>query len=96
MNRIDPWRFGAAAAIAFSLLFTLCALAFALAPEGTLDFFNSWFHGLDLRLLRPQGGRALTIGQYVYGLVGVALVGFVGAAALAALYDLFSVRSRPR
>lgn len=95
MTHLDPWRFGAAAAVAFSLLFSLCALAFMLAPEGTLDFFNSWFHGLDLRLLRPQGGRGLTLGQYLYGLVGVAVVGFGGAAALAALYDLFAFR-RPR
>lgn len=95
MTPLDPWRFGAAAAVAFSLLFTLCALAFLLAPEGTLDFFNSWFHGLDLKLLRPQGGRALTLGQYLYGLVGVAVVSFGGAVVLAALYDLFSFQSRP-
>jgi hypothetical protein len=33
---------------------TLCALAVAVPTA--VDFFNNWFHGLDLRLLRPPGG----------------------------------------
>ena len=90
MNSLDAWRFGAAAALAFSILYTACALAVALFPDGTIDFFNNWFHGLDLRLLKPQGSRPLTIGQFVYGLAGAAIVSFAVGAALAAFYNVFA------
>jgi hypothetical protein len=96
MNRLDSWRFGAATALTFSLLFTACALAFALSPEATFDFFNNWFHGLDLRLLKPPGGRALTFERYAYGLVGAAGVSFLGGLVLAGLYNMFSKRPGPR
>lgn len=89
MNSLDAWRFGAAAALSFSILYTVCALAVALFPEGTVDFFNNWFHGLDLRLLKPPGGRALTIGQFVYGLASAAVVSFAVGAALAGFYNVF-------
>ena len=96
MNSLDAWRFGAAAALTFSILYTVCALAVALFPDGTVDFFNNWFHGLDLRLLRPQGGRPLTIGQFASGLASAAAVSFVGGAVLAGAYNVFSSRTRPR
>jgi hypothetical protein len=96
MNGLHPWRFGAATAVTFSLLYTACALAVALFPDGTVDFFNNWFHGLDLRLLKPQGGRPLTIGQFVSGLVGAAGVSFAGGAVLAGSYNVFSRRTGGR
>lgn len=89
MNRLDAWRFGGAAALTFSILYTVCALVVALFPEATVDFFNNWFHGLDLRLLRPQGGRPLTIGEFVFGLAGAAVVSFAVGTALAGFYNLF-------
>jgi len=93
MNSLNPWRFGVALALTFSILYTLCALAVALFPDGTMDFFNNWFHGLDLRLLKPPGGRSLTIGQFVYGLVSAAAVSFAGGAVLAGSYNLLSRRT---
>ena len=95
MNRLQLWQFGFAAAITFSALYTVCALAVALFPDGTIGFFNAWFHGLDLRLLKPPGGRPLTLGQFLYGLVSAAVVSFAIAATLAAFYNLFA-RAFPR
>ena len=93
MNGIAPWRFGAATALTFSILYTVCALAVALFPDGTVDFFNNWFHGLDLRLLKPPGGRPLTLGQFAYGLVSAAVVSFGGGAVLAGSYNVLSRRT---
>ena len=59
-------------------------------PDSTIGFFNAWFHGLDLALLRPPGGRPLTLGLFVYGLVSAAAVSFVVAASLAGFYNLFA------
>ena len=57
MNRLQPWQFGFAGAVTFSLLYSACALAVALFPDTTIGSFNAWFHGLDLTLLRPMGRR---------------------------------------
>lgn len=92
MDKLNPSLVGTAAAITFSAVFTGCALAVVLFPEGTMNFFNAWFHGLDLTLLQPPAGRPLTLGQFVYGLVGVATVSFVTGALFAAVYNLI----RPR
>ncbi len=92
MNRIDPLTVGSATAITFSIVFTVCALAVALFPDGTISFFNTWFHGLDLNLLKPPGGRPLTINQFFYGLVGVAATSFLVGTLFAAVYNLI----RPR
>ena len=54
MLKLHPWRFGVAMAITVALLYSLCALAVALYPDATIDFFNAWFHGLDLMRLKPR------------------------------------------
>ena len=90
MNSLRPWKSGIAAAAAFSLFYTACALAFVFFPDGTIRFFNAWFHGLDLTLLRPPGGRPLTFGQFFYGVCGAGLVSFVIATTFVGFYNLFS------
>lgn len=90
MNRLQPWQLGLSAAVTFSVLYMACALAVTLFPEGTIGFFNAWFHGLDLALLRPPGGRPLTLGQFFYGWVSAAVVAFAIAATLAGFYNWFA------
>lgn len=92
MYEIHPVRAGAAAAITFSVLFTICAAAVVLFPEATINFFNTWFHGLDLTLLRPDPPRVLTIRQFVYGLVGVIAVSYLAGSAYALVYNLLKPR----
>ena len=92
MGRLNPWILGCTASITFSVTFAVCALAVALFPDGTVSFFNAWFHGLDLNLLKPPGGRPLTFGQFFYGLVGVAATSFVVGILFAAVYNLIQPR----
>jgi hypothetical protein len=92
MNTLGAWRFGAAAALTFSIVYTVCALAVALFPDGTIGFFNYWFHGLDLRLLKPPEGRPLTIEQFFGGLVSVAIVSYATGSALAGFYNALARR----
>ncbi len=87
MERLNPWILGSAAAITFSVVFTVCALAAALFPDGTVGFFNAWFHGLDLTLLKPPSGRPLTFGQYLQGLVGVLMTSFAVGMLFATVHN---------
>lgn len=93
MNRLLPWPFGLAAAVTFSVVYSVCALAVLLSPDATIGFVNAWFHGLDLALLKPPGGRPLTLFQFFGGLLSAAVVSFVIGALLAASYNLFARRS---
>ena len=89
MNRLHVWKFALAAATTFAALDVLCALAVALSPDATIAVFNTWFHGLDLKLLAPPGGKAITATQVVSGAFSAAVVSFVGGTILAACYNLF-------
>ena len=90
MNRLDVWKFALAAAVTFAALSAVCAVAVIVSPDSTIAVFNNWLHGLDLKLLVPPGGRPVTAGQVVSGVISAAVVSFVGGAVLAGCYNLFS------
>ena len=90
MNRLNPLALGISAAITFAILYVACALTFALAPDAALEFFNAWVHGIDLPVLKPAAGKALTLGVFLYGLVGIAVTSFVAGFLLAFFYNLLS------
>jgi hypothetical protein len=87
MEKLNPWVMGAALAITFVAVYALCAAAFAIAPTATIDFFNTWFHGLNLAGLQV-GAKPFTFGVFLYGAVGIAVVAFVCGAVFAASYNL--------
>lgn len=90
MNRLNVWKLALAAAVTFAALSAICALAVIIAPDATIAVFNNWFHGLDLKLLVPPGGRPVTAGQVISGVISAAVVSYVGGAILAGCYNLFS------
>lgn len=87
MEKLNPWMVGAALAATFVVVYALCAAAFALVPGATLDFFNAWFHGLNLAGLQA-GAKPFTVGLLLYGLVGVAVFGLLCGVIFAASYNL--------
>ena len=89
MNRLNVWKFALAGAVTFAALTAICAVAVIASFDATLAVFNTWFHGLDLRLLVPPGGRTVTAGQVLGGVVSGVVVGFVAGAILAGTYNAF-------
>lgn len=75
MNKLNPWRTGAATALTAAIVSILCALAVYLFPQGTVEFVNSWTHGLDLTVLRTD--RPMTLANVVLGVFNVSLTGFL-------------------
>ena len=96
MNSLNVWKFGLAASVTFAALSAVCAVAVILWPDATIAVFNNWFHGLDLKLLVPPGGRPVTASQFISGVVSAAVVAFVGGAILAGCYNLFGGGSKER
>ncbi len=87
MNTLNPWTTGVALAVTLAIVYALCAAAFALWPAATLDFFNAWFHGLNLAGLQA-GAKPFTVGVFVYGLVDIVAFGLVTGAVFAVSYNL--------
>jgi hypothetical protein len=86
MDNLNPWRVGSATALTAAIINVACAAAVYLFPEGTVDFVNSWTHGLDLTMLRSD--RPWTLGGLVFGLFNVTLTGFLVGTLYAWLYNL--------
>lgn len=86
MDRLNPWHTGSATALMAAVVSVTCAVAVYLFPEGTLEFVNSWTHGLDLTSLRSN--RAWTLGGLAHGLFNVTLTGFLAGALYAGCYNL--------
>jgi hypothetical protein len=92
---LAPTRVGGALALTGAVAYAICAAAFAVWPDGTLDFFNALFHGVDLAPLKP-GRKALTLGVFVYGLVGIAVAAFLSGVVYAVAYNLLGGRAAAR
>jgi hypothetical protein len=86
MNRLNPWHTGGAVALMVAIVSVACAAAVYLFPDGTVEFVNSWTHGLDLTVLKSD--RAMTPGSVLLGLFNVSLTGFVIGALFAGSYNL--------
>jgi hypothetical protein len=81
---------GIALAITFAFMSALCALAFLVWPEATLDFFAAFMHGLDLKTVKSAAPIALT--RVFYGVVGLGGVGFLAGVVFASAYNATSGR----
>ncbi len=68
------------------ILSLLCALLIAIAPEATLKFFGSVFHGVDF----AQTAAPVTVSGVLTGLVAIAVVAFVAGWLFAEIYNKLS------
>ena len=87
MEKPHPWVTGAALAGTLAVVYALYVAAFAIAAATTIDFFNAWFHGLNLAGLQA-GAKPFTFGGFLYGLAGLTASGFAGGAIFAGAYNL--------
>lgn len=91
MDRLNPWHVGSATALTTAVISGVCAVAVYLFPEGTVNFVNSWTHGLDFTVLRSE--KPWTLASLAYGLFNVTVTGFLVGALFACCYNL--VRKYP-
>ena len=72
-------------ASASAVLSLLCALLIALAPEVSLKFLGSIFHGMDI----TQIAQPVTLTGVVTGLIAIVLVAFITGWLFAIIYNYF-------
>lgn len=79
-------RTGLTVAITVAVFYSACALIWALAPQASLTWMNSLFHGLDFSgMVRP---RVFAWSGFLYALAVLVVWGF----ALGAFYNWLARR----
>ena len=89
-NKLSIVGTGIALAITFALMSALCAIAFFVVPDATLDFFGAFMHGVDLKTVKSAASISLT--RVLYGVVGLGVIGFVTGVVFASAYNATSGR----
>jgi hypothetical protein len=83
---IDIKKFGLAWALTFSLLYIGCIYTMAiLGKDGSILFFNSLLHGIDVSAILKMDMPLWEIGM---GLSGVFIMGWLVGGAIAGIYNL--------
>ncbi len=90
MEATKPWVTGAALAVTAGIVYLVCALAVALFPDGTLAFFSTWAHGVDLTLVRRPAAKPLTAEEWIYGFVSIVVASYLAGALFGWARNLFS------
>ena len=78
-------RTGSALAITAVLMNGICAALIALWPAESISFANAWMHGVDLQLIRATAPP--TLGGFLYGAIGLAVISFVVGVVYAWVYN---------
>jgi hypothetical protein len=87
--RLDTRAFGMAAALVAAVLFTICALAVAVAPQPTTALAGYLIH-MDLSGMT----RSVTLGSFVGGLIIWTLGTAIAFGSAAAIYNRLVARIR--
>ena len=88
MDKVNTLGAGIALAVTLALMSAVCAIAFVLAPEATLDFFSAFMHGLDLKTVKAA--TPLSFGRVLYGIIGLSVVGFLAGFVFALAYNFIN------
>lgn len=86
MNKLSVLSVGIALGATLALLSMLCALAFAIWPVATLDFFSAFMHGLDLSAVRSSA--PMSPGRVLYGVLGLGIIGIAAGVVYASIYNV--------
>lgn len=93
MHDLEVKRTGLAVGITSMLLYAACALLMLIAgPGGTVKFFNSLFHGLDVSTVVRMD---IPLWEAGVGIVGTFMLGWLVGACIAAVYNVAPGRARP-
>lgn len=86
MNKLNTLAVGIALGITLALTSLLCALAFALWPGATLDFFAAFMHGIDFTTVKSVA--PMNPASVLYGAIGLGVVGLITGVVSGAVYNV--------
>ena len=71
--------------------YVLCILGTVLFPEFLMTLFNSWFHGVDISILKPADGNWIFgTGNLLLGLLTFPIISWFTGYFVAFLYNKYN------
>ncbi|MER8780228.1 DUF5676 family membrane protein [Mesorhizobium sp. M1006] len=92
MDKLSVLSVGIALGVTSALMSMFCALAFAIWPDATLDFFNAIMHGLDLSAVRSTA--PISPVRDLYGVLGLGILGPLAGVVYASIYNVVGTGRR--
>ncbi|MBI4754312.1 MAG: hypothetical protein HY778_02585 [Betaproteobacteria bacterium] len=86
METSKAWAAAVASVATFGALYVVCSVAVLLFPDGTIAFFNAWFHGIDLTPIRRSPAQPIGFGEWAWGLFNALVVSAAGGALFGWVY----------
>ena len=83
--QINALKLANAAALTVGILYVLCTLFVALAPDSAMSIFRGGMHMPDIGT--ALGGVQVTTGGFLLGLIPMLIYSYIGAYLLATLYN---------
>ena len=91
MQPVQPLRIGLTLALTAGLLSLACAMLVALSPEGMVNIFQSWWHGLDVTRLAVDA-PPMTWTGVASGLFSLMVFAFLAGSLFGYVYNLVGRR----
>ncbi len=82
MHALDSWVASLSLGSTFAVLYAVCALAYAVVPGGTMQFFRLLFHSAV-----PLSPVVITAESFVYGLLAAFASAFAAGWVFAKIYN---------
>jgi len=71
-------------AIIFGIIYILCTLFFAMAPQLTLSFFNVMFHRIDITKI---ASTPVPLGSAIFGFIEIVVLSLIAGWLFATIYN---------
>jgi hypothetical protein len=85
MNTLNIWKLGLATGLTMALMYLGCVIVMAaLGREGTVLFFNSILHGIDVA---PVLRTDMPFSEMAMGIVEIFILGWLTGAVIAGIYN---------
>jgi len=85
-TKAHPHIIGVAAGMTAGFVYAICAAAIIIWPTQALNFFNNWFHGIDLtKIARPM---QLTFSNFIIGFLGIVLTFYFIGLIYSLIYNI--------
>ena len=87
-QKLPPVVLGGALALTIVIMYSLCAVAWAVWHEAALDFLNALFHGLDFRKIQAAQ-NTFTVSMLFIPMLVMAAWSFATGMLYAVIYNYF-------
>lgn len=82
-DKLNAKRVGLSLAYVASIIYIVCAIAIAIAPQFIVNVFGALFHGVDI----SQISTTPTLGRTILGLVEIFVLGYVAGWLFVKIYN---------